>query len=157
MGYYFRVMNPIMEPRISQELADSMIALADALPAAITIFDSDLRVIAANERVRKLLKLKAKEELIGMPIREMSPNITEERLARYRQVIETGVMQVLVDEIDHPTAGKRLWQLQAVKVGAGLALVAEDVTEKDAYRQLADQNVLIRRLKQEIEELKART
>lgn len=146
-----------MEPRISQELADSMIALADALPAAITIFDSDLRVIAANERVRKLLKLKAKEELIGMPIREMSPNITEERLARYRQVIETGVMQVLVDEIDHPTAGKRLWQLQAVKVGAGLALVAEDVTEKDAYRQLADQNVLIRRLKQEIEELKART
>lgn len=150
-------MNDTVEQTEQIRMAELAMELADALPAAMLIFDRELQVIALNERVRKLLKADSKEALIGKGIREVSPNLTEERLEVYRQVMRTGHLQVIVDEIDHPTVGKRLWQIQAVKVGDGLAIVAEDVTDKDAYHILAEQNVHLRKLKQELEELKGQT
>lgn len=148
-------MNQTAEPS-RHDLNEVLAAVADALPVAVIVFDKNLCVVATNEKVRQLLKLQSREELQGKSIRDVNPQITAERIDIYRQVLSTGQAQVIVDEVDHAIAGKRLWQIQAIRVGDCVATISEDVTDKDAYHQLALQTVQIRKLRQEIEELKSR-
>jgi PAS domain-containing protein len=136
------------------DVIELLASVVDALPSGVIVFDKDMRVIAINDTVRRLLKLNSKEDLNGKGIHDVNPNVTADRLEVYRQVLRTGQPQVIVDEVDHSITGRRLWQIQVVKVGDCLATISEDVTDKDAYHQLALQQ--LRKLKQEIEELKAK-
>jgi PAS domain-containing protein len=138
---------------VRNKMADLMSEVADNLLAGVIVFDKDFRVVAVNQRVRQVLKVDSLDDMIGQDIREVNRNVSSERMGVYRQVMRTGEPQIIVDEVDHPMTGKRLWQIQVIKVGEGFAVISEDVTEKDAYHQLAQQNVLIRKLKQEIAEL----
>jgi PAS domain-containing protein len=138
------------------DVVELLASIVDALPSGVIVFDKDLRVITVNETVRRLLKLKSKQDLNGKGIHDVNPNVTADRLEVYRQVLRTGQPQIIVDEVDHAVTGRRLWQIQAIKVGECLATISEDVTDKDAYHQLALQTVQLRKLKQEIEELKSK-
>ena len=133
---------------------DAAAELVDTLPSAVLIFDRNLKLLTVNKATCTLLGYDNKEALIGKSLKEVSPNVTADRLEAYEHVLETGEPVQIVDEVDHPTVGKKLWHIQVFKVGEGIALVSEDVTEKDAYHRLAEMAAQLRAKKRELEELR---
>jgi len=92
------------------------------------ILDKDLNVIEINEEAVEYFQA-PKEELLGMNITELSPDVKESgRYDKYLEVIKTGEPFFVNDLVSHPSLGYLHLNVKAFKVGEGLGIIASDIT-----------------------------
>jgi PAS domain S-box-containing protein len=119
----------------------------DSATEGFCLWDSDLNLIEANEAGIKLYSYdEKKENTEGKNILEIAPGLEKTgRYAQYLDVIKTGEPLFLHDVIPHPKFGDRYLNIKAFKVGEGLGMIAEDVTEhKRAEEALRDSSEKIK-------------
>ncbi len=98
-----------------------------------SLWDSDLNLIMVNEAQARLFSQEAKkqEDVVGKNIIELSPRLEETgRYDQYRDVIKSGEPLFLSEVIPHPIFENRYLDIKAFKVGGGLGMIVEDITQR---------------------------
>ena len=108
----------------------------DSAPYSVHIFNSDLRLIRINKRARS--NLGTSDVQIGQHITEISPGLEKlPRFKEYQKVIETGIPYSEEIVIPHSERDEVNLYIIAYKVGDGMGLILQDITErKRIERQL---------------------
>lgn len=105
-------------------------AFLDSASDSFMIFDSGLRILAANKRIFTSLGL-SHGELIGKSIPEIFPSeYLENHFRKFCEVLETGVPCGFEYSFLRQNADKRDYVVTLFKVGDGLGLAAHDITER---------------------------
>lgn len=115
------------------------------------LLDKDLNFIDVNTTALKTFNFK-REDIIGKNITEATPdNISSGRNALLKEVIRTG-KTLLIDEMkSHPSLGNFYFRVKAFKVGDGLGLVTNNITDiKQAYEKLAKTETEVRNFAQHL-------
>jgi PAS domain S-box-containing protein len=96
------------------------------------IYNSSLNLIEINETGLKWWPTGTKkEELIGKNILELAPNLKDsERYEKYWDVIRTGSPMHASGIIPHSKFGNVYLDVKAFKVGDGMGLITQDITER---------------------------
>jgi PAS domain S-box-containing protein len=118
-----------METKVYNETLNLRETFFDKAQESLAIFDKELNFIDVNEALLNSLHL-TKEQIIGKNIGEISPGIEEtERYKLYLDVIKTGE-QVVLDEVrTHPSLGNFVSRISIFKVGDGMGLAAQNITD----------------------------
>ena len=115
-----------------RESEERLKAFMSSATESFGLFDAELNYTLINEEGLKLFPPGTKhEDLIGKHVLEIMPDIEEEgRYAKYQNVIKTGEPITIDDVIPHPMFGNVFLNIRAFKVGDGLGMIVEDVTER---------------------------
>ncbi len=99
---------------------------------SIFLFDSELNYLMVNERGMKFFSPETTEdEMIGKNILDIVPDLVETgRYDEYKKVIETGIPFSSDDVIPSSPFGDMFLNINAFKVGEGLGMITQDVTER---------------------------
>jgi len=114
----------------------------DSATDFFSIWDSELNLIDLNEASLKypLLRLTdgaKKEDFIGKNMLELEPGVKQRgRYDQYLEVIRTGKPFIAEDVISHPTSEDVYLAVRAFKVGNGLGIVTEDITERKEIERM---------------------
>jgi len=117
--------------------------ILDAAPGSLYLLDSGMHFVDINRAGLEIIG-KPRDEVIGKHIFEIVPGIRESgRYEKHLEVMRTGRPFVIEDFVPHPVFGHRNVLLQSFKAGAGLAVVAMDVTDlrrtEARFRSLIEQ------------------
>jgi len=119
-----------------RESEEKLRSFMDSSTDFYTIWDSELNLIDLNEASLQypLLSLPdgtLKENFIGKNMLELEPGVKQrDRYDRYLEVIRTGKPFIAEDVVPHPDFGDIYLEVRAFKVGDGLGIVTEDITER---------------------------
>ena len=108
----------------------------DSATDSFTIWDSELNLIDLNEASLKYPLLRPtheakKEDFIGKNMTELEPGVRQRgKYDQYLKVIRTGKPFITEDVIPHPELGDIHLAVRAFKVGDGLGIATEDITER---------------------------
>jgi PAS domain S-box-containing protein len=132
----------------------------DASTESFSIWDSDFNLVDVNKFTLKtyLPPGTKKEDIIGKNILDIIPNLDKlNRYKKYLKVMKTGIPISYDDIVLHPILGGQHISIKVFKVGDGLGVIADDITEKkiakeklkkseEKYRSIVDSsnNVIIR-------------
>lgn len=96
---------------------------------AFMLFDADFNLIDINEGGARQFKFGTRQNLIGKNMLEISPGaLSSGRLERYREVLRTGNPLRLTGVPLGDTG--IIQEIRAFRVGVGLGVMAEDITER---------------------------
>jgi len=125
-----------------RESEEKLRLFLDSATDSFTIWDSEINLIDLNEASLKypLLRLTdgvKKEDFIGKNMLELQPGVKQRgRYDQYLEVIRTGKPFIAEDAISHPTLGDIYLAVRAFKVGNGLGIVTEDITERKEIERM---------------------
>jgi len=118
--------------RAEEELRESRQRLANFIESAtdmIIITDRDLRIMEVNDRMLGFWG-RTRGQVVGRSLLEVEPDLEgEERLVKFREVIETGEPYTYHDIVPHSADESRHIALRLFRVGEGLGLISSDITE----------------------------
>jgi len=118
--------------RAEEEHRESRERLANFIESAtdmIVITDSNLCVLEVNEKILRFWG-KTRDQVIGRPLVEAEPDVEgTDRLAKFREVIETGEPYTYEDIVPHSSDEARHISLRLFRVGEGLGIIASDISE----------------------------
>jgi len=121
------VQQDITEHRQTQE---ELRLFMESSPTSFAILDSELNYAEVNKAGLKAFG-KTKEEIVGKNILELNPALKgTERYDKYVRVMETGEPLFMDDFVPHPLFGDLHLNVRAFKVGEGLGVIVEDITER---------------------------
>jgi len=124
--------------KAEQIIKESQKTLKDFIQNAtdsISIWDSNLNLIEMNKRAPDPWNPKKRVE-IGMNMLEMSPSMEEtERYKKYIEVIKTGEPASFDNVRIPPNTGERYFNLKSFKVGNGLGIIGDEITERIRFEQ----------------------
>jgi len=122
----------------------------DSATDSFSVWDSEFNLVDFNKAGwDKFYPAGVKgEELIGKNILDLEPGLKESgRYNKYLNVIKTGKPFFAQDVVAHPKFGNLHVSVKTFKVGDGLGMIVEDVTErKRAEKQIKLQNVKLKKL-----------
>ncbi|MGB3340469.1 MAG: PAS domain-containing protein [bacterium] len=102
----------------------------DAATQGFVLFDSELNIIAINDYIRHTFDIK-ETEVVGMNIVDASIASWESgRYEMYKKVLNTGKPLQFKDIIAPDKYGSLHLNLKAFKVGDGLGMIIDDITEQ---------------------------
>ncbi len=94
------------------------------------IYDSELNLLEINDSALKILNMN-KEDMVGKPMLELSPGLKKTgRYEMYLNVVKTGKPFHAEDIIPHSKYGDICLSVRTFKVGEGLGVIFNDVTER---------------------------
>jgi PAS domain S-box-containing protein len=103
----------------------------EAATEGFMLFDADLNLIEINKGGARQYGLRSGETLVGRNLADLAPNSkTGGRLERYREVLKTGEPLHLTGVPPAGAGAGAAQELKFFRVGAGLGVIAEDVTER---------------------------
>ena len=115
--------------RKSEETLSSFMSSATEI---FVLFDADLNYTFINDIGLALFPPGTRrEDVVGKNILEIMPDIEEKgRYAEYQKVIRTGEPFSIDEAIPNPVFGDVFLNIRTFKVGDGLGMICEDVTER---------------------------
>ena len=123
-----------------QENEKKLSSFMNAATDGFTILDENLVIRYMNPAGLKMLGLK-QEDVVGVSALDINPNLKKsDRHDAYLKVIETGKPFFADDFTIHPKFGNLYLSVSAFKVGEGLGVTAENITE----RKQAEEELKIR-------------
>jgi len=122
----------------------------NAATDGFTILDENLVVRYANPAGLKMLGMK-QEDIVGMSVLDINPDLKKSgRHDAYLKVIETGKPFSAEDITIHPKFGDLHFSVRAFKVGEGLGVTVENITErKQAEEEIKAKNIFLEGLIQQ--------
>jgi signal transduction histidine kinase len=104
----------------------------DSATEGFILWDSDLNLIEVNDAAIKLALYEENvEDILGKNILEIVSGLKETgRYDQYLNVIKSGEPLFLSDLIPHPKFLEQYLNVKAFKVGEGLGMIVEDITER---------------------------
>jgi len=125
-----------------RESEEKLRLFLDSATDSFTIWDSELNLIDLNEASLKYPLLRPpygakKEDFIGKNILELEPGVKQRgKYDQYLKVIRTGKPFFAEDVFPHPNFGDVHLAVRAFKVGNGLGIVTEDITERKEIERM---------------------
>jgi signal transduction histidine kinase len=125
-----------------RESEEKLRLFLDSATDFFTIWDSELNLIDLNEASLQypLLRLPygaKKADFIEKNMLELEPGVKQRGIYdRYLEVIRTGKPFFAEDVIPHPNFGDVRLAVRAFKVGDGLGIVTEDITERKEIERM---------------------
>jgi two-component sensor histidine kinase/ligand-binding sensor domain-containing protein len=115
-----------------RESEERLSVFMNSAPESFILFDAEMNIVDFNEASMKYYPVKVKKsDLIGKNLRDIEPNFEEtDRYAMYMEVLKTGKSIFLDAVVSHSKFGDVYFAVRAFKVGDGLGLILEDVTER---------------------------
>jgi PAS domain S-box-containing protein len=118
-----------------KESEERLSAFMNSATDSFSWFDSELNLIDINESGLRLIPGLKKEEVLGRNLLDMVPGLEgTNRLEDYRNVIETGQPVSFDDVVSHTMYGDIHVSVRAFKVGDGLGLITNDITQATRAR-----------------------
>lgn len=107
-------------------------AFMEAATDGFSIWDSELRLLDANASwMRRWPEHYRKEDMIGRKLTELYPGVEETpRYREYLRVKETGVSYSFEGTLSIPGVNKRVYAGNVFRVGDGLGMTSEDITDR---------------------------
>ena len=129
-----RRLEELVEERTSalKEVQERLSAFMEAAPFSFSLWDPELRLVDINASgLRMSFPGRKKEDLLGRKLQEIDRDEhVNGRVDGYLEVMRTGEPFRSVGLASTPEAGERYLAVSAFKVGEGLGLIVEDVTER---------------------------
>jgi len=125
-----------------RESEEKLRLFLDSATDFFTIWDSELNLIDLNEASLRYPLLRPphgakKEDFIGKNMLKLEPGVKQRgRYDRYLKVIRTGKPFYAEDVFPHPNFGDIHLAVRAFKVGDGLGIVTEDITERKEIERM---------------------
>lgn len=95
----------------------------------LSIYDKDLNCLDVNKAFLELFKCK-REDLVGKNLCDISPDLKSNgRYDLYKEVIRTGRSNTINSMQPHPNIGNYHFRIKAFKLGEGLGLLVNDITD----------------------------
>jgi PAS domain S-box-containing protein len=120
--------------RAEDALRDSeerMGAFMNSATDSFTWFDSKLNLVDINESGLRLVPGLKREDVLGKNLSDLAPDSEKTgRLEDYKKVIDTGQPLSFDEIISHTKFGPIHVSIRAFKVGDGLGLITNDITER---------------------------
>ncbi len=115
-----------------QESERKFTGFIESATEGCVLFDSELNMVEINKVGLKVFpEGTIKKKIIGLNILEISPGLKETgRYDKYRDVIKTGHPFHFYDIIPHEKFGARHLSIRAFRVGKGLGMIFNDITER---------------------------
>ncbi|MEE8591717.1 MAG: PAS domain-containing protein, partial [Spirochaetia bacterium] len=134
---FLTVINDITERKLMEEALrvnqERFQAFMESAPVTLTIYDSDLNYIDANQNLLDLYGY-TREFLIGRNMEDLHPDTVETgRSKLYRNLIRTGEPLFLPEVRSPNKLGDRVFSIWAFKVGEGMGLISTEITENKNY------------------------
>ncbi|MHA1917064.1 MAG: PAS domain S-box protein [Candidatus Ranarchaeia archaeon] len=124
--------------KVEKELRESEEQLNSFMASAIdgfSILDSKLKLVKINESSRKLMTI-GNKNVIGKHILDITPSLREKSIYNhFEQVLKSGKSQIVEETIDYPSGEKKVLSLKLFKVGSGLGIITQDLTERKAIEK----------------------
>lgn len=107
----------------------------DSATESFVLYDSNLNFLDINAVGLSGLNMN-REDVIGKNLAVVVPATKESgRYEKYQSVLATGE-PLLMEVVDvHPTRGELVKELKVFRVGDGLGMISQDVTERKAYEE----------------------
>lgn len=111
--------------RIGQRLTGFINSIGDC----IAMYDAELRLVDCNQIMCTLVNAANKNELLGQHIGKHPAFIHEEdTLKKIEGVMRNGISIELVREIEHPTQGRRWYNILLFRAEEVLGVIGQDIT-----------------------------
>lgn len=136
-----------------RESEERLSEFINAVSYSIGIFDDQMRLLDLNQVGCDALGIEDKALMLGKPLKDLSPTISEDRVARYQLVLETRQPVTFLHTISQPDNPTSYISVSAFPVGSGFAVISEDVTEREEARiQLKEKADELERSNAELEQ-----
>ncbi|MHA2060064.1 MAG: PAS domain-containing protein, partial [Candidatus Ranarchaeia archaeon] len=123
-GLQYIAEQPFLEPIENPYLA----SFISSLPGSCIIFDSELDVVCANSSALDFIG-SSEKEILGKNLIEITPQIkTHKRMQQFQKILSTG-KSMIFEDVSYLDENRRIF-LRAFKIGSGLGVLFEDVTEQ---------------------------
>lgn len=120
--------------------AESIRQFMDSAVEGFVLLDSEFRVIGANKYVLEKFGY-THDKALGTNILDISQELWESgRYEKYREIMETGKPGVFDDVIAPDQFGNKRLILRVFKVGEGLGMIVQDVTEEKRRAAKSQEN-----------------
>jgi PAS domain S-box-containing protein len=114
-----------------KESEERMSAFMNSATDSFSWYDSKLNLVDINESGLKLVPGLKKEDILGKNMVDLVPGLVKTgRLEDYKNVVETGEPISYDEMVSHTKYGPIHVSVKAFKVGDGLGLISNDITER---------------------------
>lgn len=120
-----------------QESEELLSLFINSATDGFTLWSSNLHLLKINRIGLSIFPKGTKmEDLIGKSMLELIPNLKKTgRHDKYLEVIETGEPFLIEDFVPHPKFGDVHLSIRAFKVGEGLGIMSENITDRKKAQQ----------------------
>ena len=132
-----------------------LIDFIDSAKDSYHVLNENLEILEINKAAFIALdeasdEINCKEDIIGKKLEEIYPFI-KDRIPNFKKVIETGERYIYEETVPHPQRGDLCLRVESFKVGEGLGIIAEDITERkkaeeQIQKDLKEKDILLKEI-----------